>query len=109
MAIEKIEKIMRNEKPYLNDQLTIAMLASKAGIPAYLLGKIINRKLDKNFITYINEYRINDIKEKLKNPAYDDKTIIEIAYETGFRSKSAFNTFFKKVTNLTPTEFRNNS
>jgi AraC-like DNA-binding protein len=59
-----------------------------------------------NFFSFINGYRIEEAKRMFNSPKYNDKNIIEIAYLSGFTSKSHFNLSFKKATGLTPKEFR---
>jgi AraC-like DNA-binding protein len=65
------------------------------------------QSFNQNFRDFINKYRIEESKFLLKNKSNGNKTILEIAYEVGFNSKSAFNAAFKKFTGLTPKEYRN--
>ena len=62
--------------------------------------------MKQNFYDFINNYRINFAKNLLNNPADDKMTVLEILYEAGFNSKSAFNVAFKKETGVTPSQFR---
>ncbi len=103
-----LNKYMITEKPYLNTSLTIRNLASKLNMNARDLSILINQYLDKHFFDFVNEYRIEEAKQILKNPAQKELTILEILYQVGFNSKSSFNTAFKKYTGLTPTQYRNN-
>ena len=102
----RIEKIMTEQKPYLNLDINIAMLGEMINVQPYLLGRYINARLGKNFMTYINELRVQEVISKFKNPEFDDKTILEISLQSGFRTKSAFNGFFKRSTGMTPLEYR---
>ena len=97
---------MENEKPYLDDELTIQTLASRFGMPEKELSILINHHLGKHFFDFINEYRIDEAKKILDNPNNKELTILEILYQVGFNSKSSFYTAFKKATNQTPTEYR---
>ena len=106
--IDRLEAHMRRDKPYLNAEVTLADLATELGITKYDLTYLLNDVMGKNFFTYINEFRINDVIEKLENPAYDHLTIMSIAYECGFKAKSTFNGIFKQHTGLTPTQFKRN-
>ncbi len=102
----RLEKIIEEKKPYLDHDINIATLGEMINVQPYLLGRFINSKLNKNFMTYINELRIQEVTSMFANPEFDDKTILEISLIAGFKSKSAFNSFFKKSTGKTPLEFR---
>ncbi len=101
-----LENYMQKEKPFCNGDLTILDISKQLNIPRHYITQIINEKLHKNFYSYVNEYRINEAKEKILNDKYRDYTILRIAIESGFNSKSAFNTMFKKITNMSPSEYR---
>lgn len=103
---EKIDSVMRSEKPYLMADITLDILAEKLAIPARDLSMIINRHFDSNFYEFINNYRIEEAKKVLVDPNNKDKTITDIYLEVGFNSKSVFNTFFKKIVGQTPSEYR---
>ena len=62
--------------------------------------------LDQNFVGFVNQYRIEMAKDKLRNISDRGETILEIMYDVGFNSKSSFNTLFKQNTGLTPSDFR---
>ena len=104
--LTRLENYMVSEKPYLDGDLTLAGLAEDLNLPKHHLTETINRKLKKNFFTYINGYRVIEVKQLLLNPKNANKTILEIALLAGFNSKSSFNTFFKKATQISPSEFR---
>ena len=99
---------MEKETPYINGKLSLKEVASKLGISNNHLSQVINENLNKNFFDFVNEYRVNLIKEKMKNPANKQYTLLALAYECGFNSKSTFNAIFKKNTGLTPTAYLNN-
>ena len=101
----ELEKIMREKKPYLNPRLTLSELAEISGINSHLLSRIINEKHQRNFFTYINSYRIDEFKKIVERQENKNLTLLAIAYEAGFNSKTTFNTAFKKLTNQTPKEF----
>ncbi len=104
----KIDGIMRNQKTYLNPELTLDMLADTLGIAAKDLSMIINRHFNLNFYEFVNGYRIEEAQKRLLDPANKEKTITDIYLEVGFNSKSVFNTFFKKLVGKTPSEYRQN-
>jgi AraC-like DNA-binding protein len=97
---------MKDERPYLDFELTLQKLALKTDIPEKELSLLINHYLGKHFFDFINEYRINEAKVILANPDKKEVTILEILYQVGFNSKSSFYTAFKKFTNKTPTQYR---
>ncbi len=104
--VNNLIRFMETERPYLQPELTLAQLADNLKIPAHYLSQIINEKLGHNFLDFINGYRVKDAKTKLANPHFNHMTILAIAYEVGFNSKTAFYSAFKKQTGHTPTHFR---
>jgi AraC-like DNA-binding protein len=104
--LEKLTAFMEEEKPYRNSDLTIKELAERAGIPGYILSQLINEELDQNFFDFVNRYRIDEAKEKLSDPHNANLTILSIAFDVGFNSKSVFNTAFKKYEDTTPSQYR---
>jgi len=100
----KLIQHMEINKPYLDPDINLNILSNQLQISTHHLSQIINSKFEQNFYDFINSYRIKESIEILKNDKA--KTILEILYETGFNSKSVFNTFFKKYTRMTPTQFR---
>jgi AraC-like DNA-binding protein len=107
--IEELTSYMEAEKPYLNPSLSIRNLALKLKMNSRDLSVLINQYLNKHFFDFVNEYRIEEAKQILKNPNKKEFTVLEILYEVGFNSKSSFNTAFKKHTGLTPTQFKKNN
>lgn len=103
----ELEKIMMEKKPYLNPRLTLSELAEISRMNAHLLSRIINEKHQKNFFAYINSYRIEEFKKIVERQENKNLTLLAIAYEAGFNSKTTFNTAFKKLTNQTPKEYYN--
>jgi AraC-like DNA-binding protein len=101
-----LEKLMTEEKPFLDPDLTISDLSNKLDIPRHHLTQIINERLKKNFFMFINEYRVREAKQMMNNDNYKDYTILRIAYESGFNTKSGFNSIFKRLTGFTPSEYK---
>jgi AraC-like DNA-binding protein len=104
-----LQDFMRNKKPYQDTELTLFMLAKQLGIHPNHLSPIINQHHNQNFFDYVNEYRVNDVKDALLSNKYDSHSLLGVAFECGFNSKASFNRAFKKFTGLTPSEFRNKS
>ncbi len=92
---------------YQDPDLSVGTLAEQLNLPAHELSRIINIGLKKNFSDLINEYRIRDVIAKLLNPAYNHITLLGIAYESGFNSKTTFNRVFKEITGKSPVEYKN--
>lgn len=104
--IEKINRFMTEQKPYLNPELTLFDLSKNLNIPKHQITLLLNNCLGKNFFEFVNEFRIEETKKRIVDPQYDHMTLVAIAYECGFNSKSTFNIFFKNATGKTPTEWR---
>lgn len=104
--IENLNKYLEEEKPYLNPELTLPQLAIDVSIPSHYLSQIINEYFNMNFFDFINRQRVEDVKMKIADPHFNHYSILGIAFESGFNSKSAFNRVFKKFTGLTPSEFK---
>ena len=96
--------LMVNEKPYLDPLVTLEKLAKKLMIQPYQLSQVINSSFNQNFFEFINGYRIEESKRMLTS---EHASIEEVMHQSGFNSKSVFNTFFKKTTGLTPSAYRN--
>jgi AraC-like DNA-binding protein len=104
--LESLYTFVERERPYLDPELSLKKLADSISIPVRHLSQLINENIGSNFYDFINGYRIEMAKKQLIISA-KEKTVSEILYESGFNTKSSFNTAFKKETGLTPTEFRN--
>tara|TARA_Y100001980_G_C14556884_1_gene352297 strand:- start:5259 stop:7061 length:1803 start_codon:yes stop_codon:yes gene_type:complete len=102
MVLEVSEKGMKEEKWFQNPSLTLRDLADKMNISSNKLSWLLNERIGQNFNEYINGFRLEDFKENALNPANSHLTLLAIAYESGFNSKTVFNVFFKKVEGMTP-------
>ncbi len=103
--VNKIRKYMVIEKPYLDRELTIYDLSNQLKISKHILSEVINEHMGMNFYNLVNEYRIKEVKERMESDDYRQLTILAIAYDSGFNSKSSFNTIFKEKTGQTPSEY----
>jgi len=103
---DKLIDYMEREAPYLDGNLTLASLANAMSIQQSYLSQVLNIRLDKNFHLFVNEYRLRYVKKQLERPENRSKSILDLAYQAGFNSKSSFNTAFKKQESITPSEFR---
>jgi AraC-like DNA-binding protein len=102
----RLLKYMETKKPYLDVDLTIQDVAESLSIPRHYLTQVINEKLNKNFYQFINEYRVEEVKILLADKDYQKYTMTAIAFEAGFNSKSSFNSAFKEITGMTPSEYK---
>jgi ligand-binding sensor domain-containing protein/AraC-like DNA-binding protein len=106
LYLQQLQKIMEEEKPFLDPELSLQKLAERIGITREDLSHVINEQLGRNFKNFINEYRIEEAKRKLVDPQENQFVLLKIAFDVGFNSKSAFNASFKKSTGLSPSEYR---
>ena len=105
-SIEKINRLMMTEKPFLNPSFSLTDLASRTGLSTHHLSQILNESFNQSFFEWISVYRVNEAKVYLHDEEKSRYKIEEIAESVGYNSKSAFNTAFKKITGETPSQFR---
>ncbi|MGI6394157.1 MAG: ligand-binding sensor domain-containing protein [bacterium] len=102
----ELETLMKKEKPYKNQDLTLPELAEKLGLSPNILSQVINTNYGKNFYNFINTYRVDEVVELMKTPSMKNRSILDLAYEAGFKSKTTFNAVFKKQMEVTPSEYK---
>lgn len=102
---EKLIKYMLKEKPYLNPELTLPELATNLEFSRNQLSGIINQVHKKNFYEFVNEYRVDEVKRLMNDPANKHLKMISLAYDAGFNSKASFYRIFKQLTKMTPSEY----
>ncbi len=107
--LKKLISVMETDKPYLNRNLSILDLSQLTGISRHYITQVLNEKHGKNFFTFINEYRVKDVISRFKDPKNNHFTILAIAFDAGFNSKTTFNSIFKNLTGVTPSEYREKS
>ena len=101
----KLQQLIETEKPYLNPDVSLRSLADELDIHPNQLSWLLNDGFGKNFNEFINHYRVEEFKRLAKLPENTNLTIMAIAYDCGFNSKTVFNSYFKKETGLTPKAF----
>jgi AraC-like DNA-binding protein len=106
---EALHQLMLKEKLYLHETLSLRTLAARLQIDPNLLSYILNNIFHKSFYDYVNEFRVEEVKQKISDPAHAHFKIVEIAFECGFNSKASFNRVFKKLTGKSPSEYKNES
>lgn len=104
--LKKIIELFEQEKLHQDPSLNMSMLSEKMGLSNGYLSQIINQKNNHNFFDFVNSYRVEDVKKKMAEPEYEHYTLLGLAQEAGFKSKSTFNSVFKKMTGKTPSEYR---
>jgi len=102
----RLKEVMKKQRLYLEPDLTLNRLAEILSVSQNHLSQVINEVFGKNFFDFVNGYRIEEAKKFLTSHETEDWTILAIAYEVGFQSKSTFNAVFKKVVNMTPSQYR---
>lgn len=103
----KLVDYVESEKPYLTPGLTLSDVSKELDIHPKYLSQVINENLNKNFHDFINYYRIKEAQRQIEESIESRKTILEVLYDCGFNTKSVFNTSFKKIVGLTPTQYKN--
>lgn len=106
---DQISGYMTANRPYLNPDLSLPQLATDLNIPGHYLSQVINEQFGLNFHDYINGYRVEEFKKKVSSPGSDSFSLLGIAFECGFNSKSAFNRIFKQFTGMTPSQYKRTS
>ena len=99
--LSRLEMVMINQKPYL-EAISLRQLAKMTDMHPNQLSQLINEHIGQRFSDYINAYRLEHFKSLVEQPKNQNLTLLALAYESGFNSKTVFNTFFKKTTGKTP-------
>ncbi len=105
---QQLLELMDREKPFLDENLSLKSLAHPLNLSPNQLSLVLNEGLGKNFNSFVNQYRVEEFKRIAKDPINANFTIVGLAYECGFNSKTVFNTYFKQHTGQTPREFLKN-
>ena len=103
--VYKLRQLMETDKMYLEPNLKINDLAEKLEISTHKLSHLLNSGLKKSFYDFINYYRVEHVKTMFLDEANQNLTILAMAFDSGFNSKSTFNEIFKKMTKMTPRDF----
>ncbi|MCK6542657.1 helix-turn-helix domain-containing protein [bacterium] len=102
---ERLTTYMLDNKAFTNPDLTLDHMAQALTVPTHIVSQVLNVGFQQNFYQFVNHYRIMEFKKLLNNPQKQSMTILDACYRSGFNSKTTFNTTFKKVTGITPTEY----
>ncbi|MCH7411313.1 AraC family transcriptional regulator [Belliella sp. DSM 111904] len=102
----QIAQAMDEDKIFLQEGLSVKDLAERLHIQPYLISQAINSSLGKNFFDLVNGFRVEEAKKLILDENLNHLSMIGIAFEAGFSSKTAFNIAFKKFTGMTPSEYK---
>jgi AraC-like DNA-binding protein len=97
---------MDREEPWRSSDLTLADLAGRLSTTPHKLSEVLNSKLQQTFYDFVNGYRVRYVQRRIKEEDSRNLTILSLALDAGFASKSTFNDVFKKHTGLTPSAYR---
>jgi AraC-like DNA-binding protein len=104
--VAKLHTLMRDQKAFLDCDLTLRTLAAKIKLRPHHLSQILNEQLRKSFYDYINEHRVAHAKQLLATDAYASMSILDIAFASGYKNKVSFYTAFKRFVGMTATRYR---
>ena len=108
ITMAEVEKAMTERKVYKRTDLTLDTLAQETGFNRYYLSNALNRCTGKNFNSYVNEFRVKEAIRIMSEPGGDDLTVDAIAFEVGFNDRQSLYRVFKKITGISPKDFRKN-
>lgn len=107
LYFQKLELLCKERQLYMDSSLNREKVAEELGISAGYLSQIINTITGENFAYYINQYRVEAVKEMISNADYGNYNLLAMGLESGFTSKTTFYKAFKKFTGQTPNEYKN--
>lgn len=105
-AAKFLQKSMEQDRLFLDPELSIGKLAEHTDLSARQISATLNQHFEKNFYTFVNEYRVKEVQQKLRDPDAQHLTILSIAFDAGFNSKATFNRIFRAYTGSSPRAFR---
>lgn len=103
-VVDNLYRLMREDKAFADEDITLKKLADELGITAHQLSQILNERIKKNFSTFINEFRIEESKNLLIEEF--DRSILSISIAVGFNSYTTFCTAFSRITGCSPSQYR---
>ncbi|AYN02806.1 AraC family transcriptional regulator [Flavobacterium sp. 140616W15] len=109
LYFQKLELLCKEQHIYTDSTLNREKVAEKLGISSGYVSQIVNTITGDNFAHYINQYRVEAVKEMISNSEYENYNLLAMGLESGFTSKTTFYKAFKKVTGQTPNEYKNTS
>lgn len=100
-----LTKAMETDRLFLDPELTVDKVGQHTQLSPKLISAVLNQHLHRNFNSFINEYRVDEVKRRLLNPAYEHLTLTGIAFECGFNSQATFQRTFKQLSGVSPGEY----
>ena len=107
--LQRLQRHMLCQKPFLDSSLTLEKLAKQLSVSKHHLSQVLNETLKQSFSDFVSHYRVEEVKRRLVDSRQHRFTILSIAYDSGFNSKSGFNKTFKKLVGKPPSEFKTSS
>lgn len=107
--LQQIEATMEREKLYTDMDFKLSDIATAVNIAPQTVSMIINLHRGENFYSFVNRHRFEAMTKDLKHRSHENSSLIDIATSNGFRSKSTFHSVFRRITGLTPSQFREES
>jgi AraC-like DNA-binding protein len=102
----RLEELLGTEKPWLENDLTLAQLAARIDTSPHHLSQLLNEHMGVSFFELVNGHRVREVQRCLRDPAYAGQSILDVALAAGFSSKASFNAVFKEQSGMTPSEYR---
>lgn len=103
---QKLDLLVMQQRPHLNNELSLAELAASLGVSTNQLSELLNCHLNKSFYTWLNELRYQEACLLLKSADHEHLSILDIAYLSGFNNKNTFYRVFKQYADVTPSQYR---
>jgi AraC-like DNA-binding protein len=103
---EQLAHLMEHDKVYTDSSLDLPNLARRMSISTHELSYLLNKGFGQSFFQYMNTHRVEEARRLLRDPAYRHLNMLGIAFQSGFSSKTTFNTTFKKITGQSPSQFQ---
>jgi AraC-like DNA-binding protein len=102
---DRMIQLLEQTAVYTRPGLTIEELSGELDLPVRYVSHLINSYFATNFHHFINQYRVKEVIRKINDPSEKHKTLLALAFESGFNSKSSFNAVFKSHTGQSPSQF----
>ncbi len=103
---QRLQRRAAHERDFLDSEITLGQLAERIGTSPHLVSQYLNHVLGLNFFDYINGLRVAEVQTKMRDPARAEATLLDLAHESGFNSKSTFNAAFKRISGVAPSVWR---
>jgi AraC-like DNA-binding protein len=106
LIAERIEQLFAAERPYLDPELALTGLAERLDVPPHHVSQVLNEHFTKSFYDFVNGYRVEELKRRLRDPEHAQDKILSLGLDCGFSTKSTLNANFRKHAGMTPRAYR---